>query len=68
MHRIDRTDAKSVDIIHTDINGFGLGENLGHIDFYPNGGRLQPNCIYDDIGTLIVLNVELITPILHKLF
>lgn len=60
MYRIDRTDAKFVDIIHTDTNSFGLGGILGHIDFYPNGGRSQPNCSYDDKGTLIVLNVKII--------
>ncbi|CAO2632180.1 Lipase member I [Lemmus lemmus] len=42
--RLDYTDAKFVDVIHTDSNGLGILEPLGHIDFYPNGGKQQPGC------------------------
>ncbi|XP_016007505.1 lipase member I isoform X2 [Rousettus aegyptiacus] len=42
--RLDYTDAKFVDVIHSDINGLGIKEPLGHIDFYPNGGKTQPGC------------------------
>ena len=44
--RIDSTDAKFVDIIHTDTNPLGVGllQKVGHVDFYPNGGENQPNC------------------------
>ncbi|XP_016057223.1 PREDICTED: lipase member I [Miniopterus natalensis] len=38
------TDAKFVDVIHSDIDGLGINEPLGHIDFYPNGGKKQPGC------------------------
>ncbi|XP_060028125.1 lipase member I isoform X1 [Erinaceus europaeus] len=44
MDRLDYTDAKFVDIIHSDVNGLGINEPLGHIDFYPNGGKKQPGC------------------------
>nr|XP_045624520.1 pancreatic triacylglycerol lipase-like [Procambarus clarkii] len=51
--RIDSSDADYVDILHT--NGcynfwdpwrdcYGLNENLGHSDFWPNGGEHQPAC------------------------
>ncbi|KAK2507729.1 hypothetical protein MC885_016013, partial [Smutsia gigantea] len=42
--RLDYTDAKFVDVIHSDTNGLGIKEPLGHIDFYPNGGKEQPGC------------------------
>ncbi|GBN05824.1 Lipase member I, partial [Araneus ventricosus] len=39
------TDAKFVDVIHTsdELTGQGLGkfDPIGHMDFYPNGGRVQ---------------------------
>ncbi|XKL62611.1 hypothetical protein PGB90_002444 [Kerria lacca] len=47
--RLDISDAKFVDIIHTNakpfINGgFGIEEPIGHLDFYPNNGDNQPGC------------------------
>lgn len=47
--RIDPSDAHFVDILHTNggaENGGFLGMNaaFGHADFYPHGGRQQPQC------------------------
>ncbi|XP_077987388.1 pancreatic lipase-related protein 2-like [Glandiceps talaboti] len=46
--RIDPTDAKFVDVIHTDANegltGLGIHMECGHVDFYPNEGTDQPGC------------------------
>lgn len=47
--RLDRSDAKYVDIIHSNamplyFSGFGISEPIGHVDFYPNGGSTQPGC------------------------
>jgi len=40
---INPTSGRFVDIIHTDID-LGALRDLGHIDFYPNGGSTQPGC------------------------
>lgn len=47
--RLDKSDAKYVDIIHTDANpfaagGLGMVKAIGHVDFYPNGGFDNPGC------------------------
>ncbi|XP_038214609.1 lipase member H-B-like [Zerene cesonia] len=48
-NRLRSSDAKYVEVIHTD--GFGLGANgigtnLGHTDIYANGGEGQPGCLF----------------------
>ncbi|XP_035206601.1 pancreatic triacylglycerol lipase-like [Stegodyphus dumicola] len=47
--RLDKGDAKFVDVIHTNmdgesLSGYGLKQPIGHVDFYPNGGEHQPGC------------------------
>ncbi|XP_041463869.1 pancreatic lipase-related protein 2-like, partial [Lytechinus variegatus] len=44
--RLDKSDAAFVDVIHTDGEpaGAGLLDELGHQDFYPNGGCEMPGC------------------------
>ncbi|XP_037297626.1 phospholipase A1 [Manduca sexta] len=39
------TDGLHVDVIHTNIDGFGIAERLGHVDIYVNGGEFQPSDI-----------------------
>lgn len=45
--KLDKTDAEFVDVIHTNGGIFGKLENCGHIDFYVNGGLVQPQCSED---------------------
>lgn len=42
--KLDASDANFVDIIHTSSGTFGKLEASGHVDFYVNGGFLQPTC------------------------
>ncbi|XP_058796745.1 phospholipase A1-like isoform X1 [Phymastichus coffea] len=42
--RLSKDDAKQVEVIHTEIDQCGLKNQMGHYDFYPNSGRLQPGC------------------------
>ena len=42
--RLNRNDAKTVEIFHTNTIHQGFENAIGHIDLYINGGALQPNC------------------------
>lgn len=48
-NRIDPSDAKFVEIIHTNVGTFGWNETLGHADYWPNSGNNQPGCNSMDI-------------------
>ncbi|ENN71350.1 hypothetical protein YQE_11965, partial [Dendroctonus ponderosae] len=50
--KLDKTDAAFVDVIHTSAGTFGKLEATGHVDFYVNGGSLQPACQYRKSATL----------------
>ncbi|XP_059055836.1 lipase member H-like [Achroia grisella] len=44
-YRLDSSDADKVDALHTNIDGFGIADRLGHVDIYVNGGEYQPGDI-----------------------
>lgn len=43
--RLNSDAADKVDVLHTNIDGFGIAEPSGHVDFYANGGEYQPSMI-----------------------
>lgn len=59
--RLHISDAKFVDVIHTDsghildfkVPGYGMYEAVGHLDFYPNNGESQPGCELMKKGSFI---------------
>ena len=48
-YHLDKSDANFVDVIHTNgeslaFGGLGIWKAIGHVDFYPNGGKSQRGC------------------------
>lgn len=43
-----KTDSNYTEVIHTEITKLGIVKDVGHVDFYPNGGVDQPGCKDDD--------------------
>ncbi|XP_008479096.1 lipase member H-like [Diaphorina citri] len=55
--RLDSSDAQFVDVIHSNgenliLGGLGSWQPLGHVDFYPNGGRMQKGCTNLFVGAV----------------
>lgn len=53
--KLDKGDAKFVDVIHTNVLVKGKLEPCGHVDFYCNGGKNQPGCDAPDVPSIIIL-------------
>ena len=43
-----------MDIIHTDIAYFGIPYAIGHVDFYPNGGKNNPGCFANNTKVYLI--------------
>lgn len=48
--RLDKSDARIVQGIHTNAGLIGWKDPIGDVDFYPNGGTWQPGCGFDPTG------------------
>lgn len=46
-NRLDPTDGKYVQVIHTNGRLLGFGVSIGDVDYYPNGGNVQAGCGLD---------------------
>ncbi|RXG52943.1 Pancreatic lipase-related protein 2 [Armadillidium vulgare] len=72
--KLDPSDARFVDCIHTDIRRTGLFKNLGnpnphgHIDIYPNGGYGQPKCEFSLLKALIPDFKNLLDPVVNQAY
>ncbi|XP_027786114.2 pancreatic triacylglycerol lipase-like isoform X2 [Marmota flaviventris] len=57
--RLDPSDAQFVDVIHTDSApmvpnmGLGMSQTVGHLDFFPNGGKEMPGCQKNIISQIV---------------
>lgn len=52
--KLDSSDAKFVQIIHTDALEKGKFEATGHVDFYVNGGMEQKGCPRDNMSRFFI--------------
>ncbi|KAK7593088.1 hypothetical protein V9T40_007840 [Parthenolecanium corni] len=60
--RLHIDDAEFVEVIHTCGNFISFDADLGHVDFYPNGGQFpQPGCLDPRQSTQDVWGLEIIT-------
>lgn len=48
--KVSTSDAKFVDVIHSNAGSLGDSDSKGHVDFWPSGGKRQPNCDVSLIG------------------
>ncbi|CAB3229301.1 unnamed protein product [Arctia plantaginis] len=44
--RLNQNDAQFVDVIHSNAGVYGMNQKVGHVDYYPNRGSEQPNCLF----------------------
>ncbi|XP_037660613.1 inactive pancreatic lipase-related protein 1-like [Choloepus didactylus] len=60
--RLDPSDAVFVDVIHMDAAplipsmGFGMSQQVGHLDFFPNGGEEMPGCKKNALSQILELD------------
>ena len=38
------------------VSGFGMSQKVGHLDFYPNGGKEMPGCQKNTLSTIVDVN------------
>ncbi|XP_045505201.1 pancreatic triacylglycerol lipase-like isoform X1 [Colias croceus] len=63
--RLKHTDADFVDVIHTDAGVYGIKDAVGHVDYYPNSGAMQPDCVLQTCShsrAWLLYGVSIISP------
>lgn len=68
MYKVNKQDAKYVEVIHTNTGKYGLIYPLGTADFYPNGGVQMPGCGNDHMCSHIRGKLYFYNSINHRGF
>lgn len=56
--RLDSSDVEFLDVVYTNIDGYGMAAPIGHINFYVNGGEYQQSILIPILCTFLCSHIR----------